>query len=68
MMEKYSNDDNYVSAIGNVIEFFENIAVIVTDDIPRFAGLEQYYYIYSCEIIELFSGDVIQYVTVPWYF
>lgn len=71
MIEKYSEDQNYVALSGEIIECNDNNATI------KCVGLKEYisyqnelcdYYIYSNQIIELSVGEKVDFVTVPFHF
>lgn len=71
MIEKYSEDQNYVSLSGEIIEFNENNVIIKCEDLNEYLSYEDElcdYYIYSDQIIELSVGDQIDFVTVPFHF
>ena len=71
MIEKYSEDQNYVTLTGEVIEINENSIVIKCEELNDFISYEDElcdYYIYSDEFVELEVGDEIKFTTVPFHF
>lgn len=71
MIEKYSEDKNYVALVGEVIEISENNIVIKCEELSYYISYEDElcdYYIYSDKCIELQSGDEIKFTTVPFHF
>ena len=71
MIEKYSEDQNYVTLTGEVIEINENNIVIKCEELNDFISYEDElcdYYIYSDEFVELKVGDEIKFTTVPFHF
>ncbi len=71
MLEQYSDDQNYVTLSGEIIEFNENNAIIKCEELNEYISYQSElcdYYIYSNQIIELFVGDQIEFVTVPFHF
>lgn len=71
MMEKYSEDQNYVTLIGEVIEFNENNVVIKCEELNDYISYEDElcdYYIYSDQFIKLPVGEQIEFATVPFHF
>ncbi len=71
MLEKYSDDQNYVTLSGEIIEFNENNAIIKCEELNEYISYQSElcdYYIYSNQMIELFVGDQIEFVTVPFHF
>lgn len=71
MIEKYSEDQNYVTLTGEVIEINENNIVIKCEELNDFISYEDElcdYYIYSDEFVELEVGDEIKFTTVPFHF
>ena len=71
MIEKYSDNQNYVTLIGEVIEINENNAVIKCEELNDYISYEDElcdYYIYSDEFVELEVGDEIKFTTVPFHF
>lgn len=71
MIEKYSEDQNYVTLTGEVIEINENNVVIKCEELNDYISYEDElcdYYIYSDEFVELEVGDEIKFTTVPFHF
>lgn len=71
MIEKYSEDQNYVTLTGEVIEINENNVVIKCEELNDYISYEDElcdYYIYSDEFVELEVGDEIEFTTVPFHF
>lgn len=71
MIEKYSDNQNYVSLQGDVVEITDNIIIIKCEELHDYLNYEDEfcdYYIHSKEIIKLSVGDKIDFVTVPLHF
>ena len=71
MIEKYSEDQNYVTLIGEVIEINENNVVIKCEELNDYISYEDElcdYYIYADEFVQLQAGDEIEFTTVPFHF
>lgn len=71
MIEKYSDNQNYVTLTGEVIEFNENNVIIKCEELNDYISYEDElcdYYIYSDQFVELQVGDEIQFTTVPFHF
>ena len=71
MIEMYSEDQNYVTLSGEIIEVDEGNVIIKCEDLNEYISYEDElcdYYIYSDQIIELSAGDRIDYATVPFHF
>ena len=71
MIEKYSEEKNYVTLIGEIIEINENNAVIKCEELNDYIGYEDEicdYYIYSNQFIELQAGEEVEFTTVPFHF
>lgn len=71
MIEKYSQDQNYVHLSGEVIEIRENNLVIKCEELDEYLSYEDEfcdYYIYADEIIELPVGTQLDFMTVPYHF
>lgn len=71
MIEKYSDDQNYVALSGEVMEFDENNVIIKCKELNNYISYEDElcdYYIFSDQIMELSRGDQIDFVTVPFHF
>ena len=71
MIEKYSNNQNYVALSGLIVEFNENNVIINCEELKTYITYEDEicdYYIYSERIIDLNVGDTIDFMTVPFHF
>lgn len=71
MIEKYSEDQNYVLLSGEIKEFNENNVIIKCEELKEYISYQNElcdYYIYSDQIIELSVGEKIDFVTVPFHF
>ena len=71
MIEKYSDNQNYVTLLGEVIEINENNAIIKCEELNDYICYEDElcdYYIYSNQFVELQVGEEIQFTTVPFHF
>ena len=71
MIEKYSDNQNYVTLTGKVIEFYENNVTIKCEELNDYISYEDEqcdYYIYSDQFVELQVGEEIQFTTVPFHF
>ena len=71
MIEKYSDNQNYVTLLGEVIEINENNAIIKCEELNDYISYEDElcdYYIYSNQFVELQVGEEIQFTTVPFHF
>lgn len=71
MIEKYSNNENYVTFIGEVMEINENNVIIKCEELNNFISYQDElcdYYIYSNQFVELQVGEKIQFTTVPFHF
>ena len=71
MIEKYSNDQNYVTLSGEIIDFHENDVIIKCEELESYIGYEDEFcdfYIYSDQIIDLSVGEKISFTTVPFHF
>lgn len=71
MIEKYSDNQSYVTLSGEVTEFDEHTVIIKSKELNNYISYEDElceYYIYSDHIIELSFGDQIEFVTVPFHF
>ena len=71
MIEKYSDNQNYVTLTGEVIEFNENNVIIKCEELNDYLSYEDElcdYYIYSGQFVELQVGEEIQFTTVPFHF
>lgn len=71
MIEKYSDNQNYVSLIGEVVECDANSVEIRCEDLKNYINYEDEicdYYIYSTQVLELSVGEQIEFTTVPFHF
>ena len=71
MIEKYSDDQNYVTLTGELIEINENNAIIKCKELNDYISYEDEfcdYYIYFDQFVELQVGEEIQFTTVPFHF
>jgi len=71
MIEKYSDNQNYVSLFGEIIECNESDIVIRCEELNTYISYEDEmcdYYIYSNEYLDLSIGDTITYITVTFHF
>ena len=71
MIEKYSDEQNYVTLIGEVVEFSDNSVVIMCEELNDYISYEDElcdYYIYFEHNIKLLIGEQIEFVTVPFHF
>lgn len=71
MIEKYSDDKNYVSLIGEVVEYNANSVEIRCEELKNYINYEDEicdYYIYSAQILDLSVGEQIEFTTVPFHF
>lgn len=71
MIEKYLEDQNYVTLTGEVIEFDGNFVVIKCEELNDYISYEDEfceYSIYSNEYLELEVEVEIQFTTVPFHF
>lgn len=71
MIEKYSDNQNYITLSGEVIEFNDNNIKIKCEELNTYISYEDEicdYYICSDKIIDLCVGDQIYFVTVPFHF
>ncbi len=71
MIDKYTNDKNYVALSGEIIESNDNLVEIKCEELINYINYAKetcYYYIYSEQTIELSVGDQIKFITVPFHF
>ena len=71
MIEKYSEDQNYITLFGEIMELEGNNAIIKCEELTGYISYQNeicYYYIYSDEIVELSIGNQIEFATVPFHF
>ena len=71
MIEKYSDNQNYVTLSGEIVEINGRNVIIKCEDLNEYIGYEDElcdFYIYAEQIIELSPGQQIDFVTVPFHF
>lgn len=71
MLDKYSDNQNYVTLSGVIIEYSGNDIIIECEELKTYITYEDEicnYYIYSEETLDLNVGDIIEFVTVPFHF
>lgn len=71
MIDKYTNDKNYVTLFGEIIESNDNNVEIKCEELTNYihyAKERYYFYIYSEQTIDLSVGDQIEFATVPFHF
>ena len=71
LLEKYSDDQNYVALSGKIVEVDGLVVVIQCEELSEYLSYEDdlcEYYIYSKQILDLKVGDEIQFITVPFHF
>ena len=71
MIEKYSDDKNYITLCGVVTESNGNAIAIQCDQLATYIGYEDEicdYYIYSAQDLDLCIGDQVIFTTVPFHF
>ena len=71
MIGKYSNNENYVTLIGEVVTFNGNSVVIKCKELIDYISYQGEccdYLIFSDEFIELKVGEQIEFSTVPFHF
>ena len=72
MLEKYSDNESYVTLSGKIIELNENNNILIScKELSKHLSYQSElcaYHIYSNQIIELSVGDQIDFVTVPFHF
>ena len=71
MIEKYSDDQNYIALSGEVMEFDDSEVSIKCEEIRTYIPYQSpicSYHIFSEEILNLNVGDDIDFVTVPEHF
>ena len=71
MIEKYSDNNNYVELSGEVVEFDNNYIIIKCEELKEYIGYEDDfcdYQIYSDKVLDLNVGDKIDFITVPFHF
>ena len=71
MIDKYTNDKNYVTLSGEIIESNDDYVEIKCEELTNYINCTKencHYYIYSEQTIELSVGDQIEFITVPFHF
>lgn len=71
LLEKYSDDQNYVALSGKIVEVDGLAVVIQCEELSEYLSYEDdscEYYIHSKQILDLKVGDEIQFITVPFHF
>lgn len=71
MIEKYSNNQNYVTLFGEIMEYNKNNVIIKCEELKKYITYEDElsdYYVYSDNFFDLYAGDEICFVTVPFHF
>lgn len=76
MMERYSDDENYVTLCGKVLSIDvynvdKRMIVVECDELKTYIPYQVNpceYYVYSTNIINLNVGDAIAFKTVPFHF
>ena len=71
MIEKYSDNQNYVTLTGEIIEINENNVIIKCEELNDYISYEDElcdYHICSDQFVELQVGEEIQFTTVPFHF
>ena len=71
LLQKYSDDQNYVALSGKIVEVDGLVVVIQCEELREYLSYEDdlcEYYIHSKQILDLKVGDEIQFITVPFHF
>ena len=71
MIDKYSDNNNYISFMGEVIECNGNDVLIKCDSLKTYISYEDdvcQFYIQSSKALNLEEGSTIVFVTVPFHF
>ena len=71
LLEKYSDDQNYVALSGKIVEVDGLAVVIQCEELSEYLSYEDdlcEYYIHSKQILDLKVGDEIQFITAPFHF
>lgn len=71
MIEKYSDNQNYVALSGEIIELNEYYVTIKCEELNEYISYQSElcdFYVCSKQIIKLSVGDQIDFVTVPFHF
>ena len=71
LLQKYSDDQNYVALSGKIVEVDGLVVVIQCEELKTYISYEDdlcEYYIYSDQPLDLIVGITIDFVTVPFHF
>lgn len=71
MIEKYSDDESYVSLSGIINKIEGNNVTIKCEMLSEYITYEDYscdYYIYSNQIINIMEGASVEFITCPYHF
>ena len=71
MIDKYCEDNNYVSLSGEVVKFENNVILIECKELKNYIEYEDDlcdFYIYSSQPLELSIGEKVDFKTVPFHF
>lgn len=71
MLEKYSDNLNYITLVGEVIECNDNHVIIESNELKPYLSYvdgPMEYFIYADSFIELKVGEQIVFTTVPFHF
>ena len=71
MIEKYSDDQNYVVLTGEIVGHNNNQTIIKCEELKKHIKYQSdicKYYIHSEYPLELSVGDIIEFSTVPYHF
>lgn len=71
MIEKYSDDQSYVTLVGEVVEFCENNVTIKCAELNKYINYQGElceYYVHCEKMLNLSAGNQIEFVTVPFHF
>ena len=71
MLEKYSDDKNYVALSGEIVECNDNLVIIKCEELKKHLSYADdicEYEIYADQKLELAEGDKIDFITVPFHF
>lgn len=71
MLDKYSDNQNYVSFSGKVVEVDGLVVIIQCKELNAYLSYEDdlcEYYIHAEQVLDLKVGDEIQFTTVPFHF
>lgn len=71
MIDKYSDDQNYISLHGEIVGIDGNVLIIECEELKTYISYEDEiseYYVHSKNNIDLDIGDNITFTTVPFHF